>query len=229
MSSLIMSPIFWIGVALVIVAVIVLSALIGSKRNKEVEELGTYFPEEEIDHTNRISVEKVRRSTLARQQRKHASQHLPRRQPREDILEIEKQEFVSVEKEDDSSSWDLVEPEEQEENLNLPTIQESANTERQYNRRQYKSSILSKNDEPMEENQSPAVNRRPSFTRRTPSNTNSSSIPSSNMNTTPSTTRSPLRRPVGNKTAYPSLRRETTTTEENTSPRFPNRRTKRMF
>ncbi len=223
MMSLVMSPIFWIGIALVIVAIIVLSALIGNKRNKEVEELETYFPEEEQDNANRISVEKVRRSTLARQQRKQASQHLPRRQPREDVLELEKQEYVTSEQNEEPADWEVIEPEE-EDNLNLPVVQENlpTTTERQFNRRQYKSNILSKNVETSEETQSPITRRTP-YTRRTPL--------ASNTNTTNNTsgTRSPIRRSVGSKTAYPSIRRDSTTEEEITTPRFPNRRTKRLF
>jgi hypothetical protein len=217
MLDLLMSPIFWIGVALVIVAFIVLSALISNKRNKEVEELGTYFPEEEIVDSSRISVEKVRRSTLARQQRKQASQHLPRRKPREDVLELEKQEFVVIEKEDNPSKRREDESIQEEENVNLPAVQEDAPKGRQFNRRQFKSSVLqSRSAETTEESTNTSRRRSP--------------LPTNNNPTT--STRPPVRRPVGNKTAYPSLRKdanETTTSKESPAPRFPNRRSKRMF
>jgi hypothetical protein len=216
MLELLMSPIFWIGVALVIVAFIVLSALISNKRNKEVEELETYFPEEEIVNSSRISVEKVRRSTLARQQRKQASKHLPRRQPREDVLELEKQDFVVVEKEDKPSKRSEDESI-QEENVNFPAVQENVTKGKQFNRHQFKSNILqSRNAETTEESTNTSRRRTP-----LPTNTN------------PTTSTRPLvRRPVGNKTAYPSLRKdanETTTSKESPAPRFPNRRSKRMF
>ncbi len=221
--SLVTSPIFWIGVALVVVAIIVLSALISSKRSKEVDELGTYFPDGELDNTTRISVEKVRRSTLARQQRKQASQHLPRRQPREDVLELEKQEYVQKEQEEEDDFEDLI-PE--EENLNLPAVQDSFASDRQFNRQQFKSNILQSRTTALTTDESTLTNKRPSFARRTPM--------SSNNNTTNATTtsRSSVRRSATNKTAYPSLRKDATTsnsTEDNSAPRFPNRRSKRMF
>ncbi|MCH5585298.1 alkaline shock response membrane anchor protein AmaP [Shimazuella sp. AN120528] len=226
MWSLVMSPIFWIGVALVIVAIIVLSALISSKRSREVDELGTYFPDGELDNTTRIPVEKVRRSTLARQQRKQASQHLPRRQPREDVLELDKQEYVNKQEEQDDLELDDYEQE--EENLNLPAVQDSLTSDRQFNRKQYKSSILQSRNTALTTDEN-FTNKRPSFARRTPLNSNNNT---STTNTTTNNSRSPLRRPLTNKTAYPSLRKDsnsTANTEEDPSPRFPNRRSKRMF
>lgn len=216
MWDLVMSPIFWIGTVLVIVAIIVLSALISSKRSKEVDELSTYFPEEELADTTGISVEKVRRSTLARQQRKQASQHLPRRQPREDVLELEKQEFVEREEELELTDWE----EEEMENLNLPAVQDSFSTERQFNRQKFKSSILQSRNTALTQETSP----KQSFSRRSPINSNSHTA------ATNSASRTPIRRT--SKTAFPSLRKDTNTvtnSEDNTSPRFPNRRSKRMF
>jgi hypothetical protein len=225
MMNLVMSPIFWIGVALVVVAIIVLSALISSKRSKEVDELSTYFPDGELDSSNRISVEKVRRSTLARQQRKQASQHLPRRQPREDVLELEKQEYVEVGQKEEEDAEDYLQ---EEENLSLPVVQDSDVSDRQMNRQQFKSNLLTSRNTSLTENS--GLNKRSSFSRRTPLNstTNTSNASGSTVNNT----RNPIRRTAGNKAAYPSLRKDaenTTNTEDNTTPRFPNRRSKRMF
>jgi hypothetical protein len=222
MMSLVMSPIFWIGVVLVVVAIIVLSALISSKRSKEVDELSTYFPDGEVDSSNRISVEKVRRSTLARQQRKQASQHLPRRQPREDVLELEKQEYVEVVQKEEEDTKDNLQ---EEEDLSLPVVQDSDVSERQMNRQQFKSNLLTSRNTSLTENS--ALSKRSSFSRRTPLNsaTNTSS-------TTVNNTRNPIRRTAGNKAAYPSLRKDAdnkANTEDNNTPRFPNRRSKRMF
>lgn len=226
MWNLVMSPIFWIGAALVIVAIIVLSALISSKRSREVDELSTYFPDGELDNTARISVEKVRRSTLARQQRKQASQHLPRRQPREEVMELDKQEYVQKQ-ENDELELELDDFMEEEENSNLPAIQDSQTSDRQFNRQQFKSNLLQSRNTALTTDENLA-NKRPSFARRTPLNSNNST----STNTSTNNSRSPLRRPSTNKTAYPSLRKDTnanTNTEENVSPRFPNRRSKRMF
>lgn len=225
MWNLVMSPIFWIGIALVIVAIIVLSALISSKRSREVDELGTYFPDGELDNTTRISVEKVRRSTLARQQRKQASQHLPRRQPREEVLELDKQEYVQKQ-EDDELELELDNFME-EENPNLPAVQDSQTSDRQFNRQQFKSNLLQSRNTALTTDENFA-SKRPSFARRTPTNSNNNT----SANTSTNNSRSPLRRSSTNKTAYPSLRKDAnanTNTEENVSPRFPNRRSKRMF
>lgn len=228
MWNLVMSPIFWIGVALVIVAIIVLSALISSKRSREVDELGTYFPDGELDNTTRISVEKVRRSTLARQQRKQASQHLPRRQPREEVLELDKQEYVQKQDEEDELELDDY-GQVEEENLNLPAVQDTLTSERQFNRQQFKSNILQSRNTALTTDEN-FTNKRPSFAKRTPLNSNNNTTATTNASTNNS--RSPLRRPMTNKTAYPSLRKDAnspTNTEDNSSPRFPNRRSKRMF
>jgi hypothetical protein len=225
MWNLVMSPIFWIGVALVIVAIIVLSALISSKRSREVDELGAYFPDGELDNTTRISVEKVRRSTLARQQRKQASQHLPRRQPREDVLDLDKQEYVKKQENDELELDDFID--EEDENPNLPAVQDSYTSERQFNRQQFKSNILQSRNTALTTDENFA-NKRPPLSRRSPLNSNNNTSTSTSTNSS----RSPLRRSLTNKTAYPSLRKDentNTNTEDNSSPRFPNRRSKRMF
>lgn len=223
MMELVMSPIFWIGVALVIVAIIILSALISSKRSREVDELGTYFPDGEVNNSS-IPVEKVRRSTLARQQRKQQSQHVPRRQPREDVLALEKQEFVAA---NDQVNEDQELDESDE--LKLPTMQDDNLNERQASRQQLKSNILQSRSTALSTTTSSKRNQSTSYSRR-------SSLPTEENKTSSTTntnTRSPLRRsPATGKAAYPSLRKSTDATEgtsENTSSRFPNRRTKRMF
>jgi hypothetical protein len=228
MWNLVMSPIFWIGVALVIVAIIVLSALISSKRSREVDELGTYFPDGELDNSTRISVEKVRRATLARQQRKQASKHLPRRQPREDVLELDQQEYVQKQENDEELELELgLDNVMEEDKTNLPTVQDSQTSDRQFNRQQFKSNLLQSRNTALTTDENFA-NKLPSFARRTSLNSNTNTT--ANSSTTNS--RSTLRRSSTNKTAYPSLRKDTnenTSSEENVSPRFPNRRSKRMF
>jgi hypothetical protein len=225
MMELVMSPIFWIGIALVLVAIIILSALISSKRSKEVDELGTYFPDGEVDHSS-IPVEKVRRSTLARQQRKQQSQHVPRRQPREDVLALEKQEFVTTERIGRDATFESQQNEEENDELKLPTTKADNLTERQASRQQVKSNILQSRSTALSTSTNSKRNQSSSYSRRT-------SLGTENGTSTETNSRPPLRRtPTTGRAAYPSLRKGTDTTEstsENTTSRLPNRRTKRMF
>lgn len=70
-------PLLWIGLALIVIGIIVVSVIVGKKRSKELDELDRMFPEQELLEDTGISVEKVRRTTREREKRRLEAQHLP--------------------------------------------------------------------------------------------------------------------------------------------------------
>lgn len=79
MESLLTSPVFWVALGVMMIGLIIAISIIVSKRRaKEVEELDRMFPEGNLvgEGAEKISVEKVRRTTLEREKRKKARQHL---------------------------------------------------------------------------------------------------------------------------------------------------------
>lgn len=92
--DLLTQPIFWVGIVLLIAGWIAISIMVGKKRQRELEELDSFFPgEDEYSTTGQISVEKVRRETNRRKERMQQTQRIERT-PRNDFGDLEKQELV---------------------------------------------------------------------------------------------------------------------------------------
>ncbi|WP_044641283.1 hypothetical protein [Risungbinella massiliensis] len=92
--DLLTQPIFWVGIVLLIAGWIAISIMVGKKRQRELEELDSFFPgEDEYSTTGQISVEKVRRQTNKRKERMQQTQRIERT-PRTDLGDLESQELV---------------------------------------------------------------------------------------------------------------------------------------
>ncbi|SFI64493.1 hypothetical protein [Thermoflavimicrobium dichotomicum] len=102
------NPILWIGIAVVLIGVIIVSIVISKRRKKELEELDKLFPGDAVQtDTERISVEKVRRATLEREKKmKEKRKELEQRKPRK-VLPDEDKEIIT--------SSDLIGAQEKEE------------------------------------------------------------------------------------------------------------------
>lgn len=84
------------AVAVIVLVIVIVSIIVGKKRKQEVEELDKIFPTGSMSSDNiKISVEKVRRTTMERE-RRQKKQHIHRERPKkgEKTLPYEDQEII---------------------------------------------------------------------------------------------------------------------------------------
>ncbi|MRG28643.1 MULTISPECIES: hypothetical protein [Laceyella] len=83
------------AVVLVVAVIIIVSVIVGKKRKQEVEELEKMFPDGSMSSDNiKISVEKVRRTTMERERRKKQRIHRERPKEGQKTLPYEDQEII---------------------------------------------------------------------------------------------------------------------------------------
>jgi hypothetical protein len=109
------------SVILVVAVIIIVSVVIGKKRRQEVEELDKMFPDGSMSSDNiKISVEKVRRTTMQRERRQKQQIHRERPKKGQKTLPFEDQEIIhridaaDEELGEEGNEWNAVEEAAQE-------------------------------------------------------------------------------------------------------------------